>query len=97
MSQQQLAQRVLTQFEENPDSWSRVPDILERSSFPQSKVRCRSVEGIVPPPLTYLTLWHFQYIGLQILEKLVQTKWKVLPEGQRQGESFRVGQGAFVF
>ena len=27
-----------------------------------------------------------KYIGLQILEKLVQTKWKMLPEGQRQGE-----------
>ncbi|EJD06022.1 uncharacterized protein FOMMEDRAFT_18232 [Fomitiporia mediterranea MF3/22] len=68
-SEHQMAQRVLTQFEEHPDSWSRVPDILERCSFQQSK-----------------------YIGLQILEKLVQTRWKMLPEGQRQGiRNFIVG------
>ena len=31
-----------------------------------------------------------QYIGLQILEKLITTKWKTLPDGQRQGQgSFR--------
>lgn len=36
--QQQMAQHVLTQFEEHPDAWTRVPDVLERSSFPQSKV-----------------------------------------------------------
>ena len=36
--QQQLAQQVLTQFQDNPEAWTRVPDILERSSFPQTKV-----------------------------------------------------------
>jgi exportin-1 len=36
--QQQLAQQVLTRFQEHPDAWTRVPDILEHSSFPQSKV-----------------------------------------------------------
>ncbi|THH07436.1 hypothetical protein EW145_g3385 [Phellinidium pouzarii] len=68
-SEQQAAQRVLTQFEEHPESWARVPDILERSSFQQSK-----------------------YIGLQILEKVVQTRWKLLPDGERQGiRNFVVG------
>ncbi|KAH7924554.1 hypothetical protein BV22DRAFT_1012975 [Leucogyrophana mollusca] len=68
-AEQQMAQRVLTQFEEHPDSWTRVPDVLERSSFPQSK-----------------------YIGLQILEKLITTRWKTLPDGQRQGiRNFVVG------
>lgn len=68
-AEQQLAQQVLTQFQEHPDSWTRVPDILERSSFPQSK-----------------------YIGLQILEKVITTRWKSLPEGQRQGiRNFIVG------
>lgn len=38
--QQQMAQQVLTQFQEHQDAWTRVPDILERSSFPQTKV-CR--------------------------------------------------------
>lgn len=37
--QQQMAQQVLTQFQEHPDAWTRVPDILERSAFPQAKVR----------------------------------------------------------
>ncbi|KAF9476337.1 hypothetical protein BDN70DRAFT_995761 [Pholiota conissans] len=67
--EQQMAQQVLTQFQDHPDSWTRVPDILEKSSFPQAK-----------------------YIGLQILEKLITTKWKTLPEGQRQGiRNFIVG------
>ncbi|TIC33521.1 hypothetical protein E3Q02_03491 [Wallemia mellicola] len=55
-------ERVLTQFQEHPDSWQRVPAILEMSPNPQTK-----------------------YIGLQILEKLIQTKWKVLPVDQQQG------------
>ena len=36
--QQRLAQQVLTQFEEHPESWTKVPDVLERCSFQQSKV-----------------------------------------------------------
>ncbi|KAB5595615.1 Exportin-1 [Ceratobasidium theobromae] len=60
--EQKQAQLVLTQFQEHPDSWQRVPVVLETSGSMQSK-----------------------YIGLQILEKLVQTRWKILPEDQRQG------------
>ncbi|KAJ7273547.1 CRM1 C terminal-domain-containing protein [Mycena haematopus] len=68
-AEQQLAQQVLTQFQEHPDAWTRVPDILEKSTFPQAK-----------------------YIGLQILEKLITTRWKTLPDGQRQGiRNFVVG------
>ncbi|KAJ3820851.1 CRM1 C terminal-domain-containing protein [Lentinula raphanica] len=67
--EQQMAQQVLTRFEEHPDSWTKVPIILENSNFPQAK-----------------------YIGLQILEKLITTRWKTLPEGQRQGiRNFIVG------
>ncbi|THH33915.1 hypothetical protein EUX98_g342 [Antrodiella citrinella] len=67
--EQQMAQQVLTQFQENPDAWTRVPDILEKGGNPQSK-----------------------YIGLQILEKLITTRWKSLPDGQRQGiRNFIVG------
>lgn len=36
--QQQMAQQVLTQLEEHPDAWTRVPEIMERSTFQQSKV-----------------------------------------------------------
>jgi hypothetical protein len=39
--QQQMAQQVLTQFQDHPDAWTRVPDILEGSAFPQAKVRRR--------------------------------------------------------
>ncbi|QRW27605.1 nuclear export receptor CRM1 [Rhizoctonia solani] len=60
--EQKQAQAVLTQFQEHPDAWQRVPVILETSGSMQSK-----------------------YIGLQILEKLIQTRWKILPEDQRQG------------
>ncbi|KAJ7613138.1 CRM1 C terminal-domain-containing protein [Roridomyces roridus] len=68
--EQQMAQRVLTQFEEHPDSWTRVPEILEKSTFPQAK-----------------------FIGLQILERLVTTRWKALPDAQRQGiRNFIVGE-----
>ncbi|KAJ7088867.1 CRM1 C terminal-domain-containing protein [Mycena belliarum] len=68
--EQQMAQLVLTQFEEHPESWTRVPEILEKSTFPQSK-----------------------FIGLQILERLVTTRWKTLPESQRQGiRNFIVGE-----
>jgi len=41
--QQQSAQQVLTQFQDHPDAWTRVPDIMERSSFPQTKVCTISV------------------------------------------------------
>ena len=37
-SQQQMAQHVLTQLEEHPDAWTRVPEIMEKSTFQQSKV-----------------------------------------------------------
>ncbi|KAN0141347.1 CRM1 C terminal domain containing protein [Lactarius tabidus] len=66
---QQVAQQILTQFQEHPDAWTRVPDIMERSSYSQTK-----------------------FIGLQILERLVNTRWKTLPEAQRQGvRNFVVG------
>ncbi|WWD19213.1 hypothetical protein CI109_103671 [Kwoniella shandongensis] len=60
--QQQTAQRVLTQFQEHPESWQRVPAILETSQNLNTK-----------------------YIALQILEKLVTTRWKALPADQQTG------------
>ncbi|WVQ72072.1 hypothetical protein IAR50_001616 [Cryptococcus sp. DSM 104548] len=66
---QQTAQRVLTQFQENPDSWQRVPAILESSASINTK-----------------------YIALQILEKLIQVRWKTLPADQQTGiRNFIVG------
>ncbi|KAJ3967974.1 Crm1-F1 [Lentinula raphanica] len=60
--EQQAAQLALTQFQEHPDAWTRVPEILQKSTYSQTK-----------------------YIGLQILEKLISTRWKSLPDNQRQG------------
>ncbi|KAF9918887.1 Karyopherin transporter [Lobosporangium transversale] len=68
-AEHKLAQQVLTQFQENPDSWRRVDAILDNSKDPQTK-----------------------YIALQILEKLVQTRWKLLPPEQCQGiRNYTVG------
>jgi exportin-1 len=61
-NEQQMAQKLLTQFQEHPDAWTRVDYILEYSSNTTTK-----------------------YIGLQILEKLIQTRWKLLPKDQRDG------------
>ncbi|KAJ7880171.1 CRM1 C terminal-domain-containing protein [Mycena leptocephala] len=35
--EQQMAQLALTQFEEHPESWTRVPEILEKSTFPRQR------------------------------------------------------------
>ncbi|KAL7749026.1 Karyopherin transporter [Sorochytrium milnesiophthora] len=69
--QQQMAQQILTQFQENPDAWTRADAILERSQVMQSKVRAADKLAT--------------YIALQILEKLIQTKWKVLNPSDREG------------
>lgn len=58
-----MAQEILTQLKEHPDSWTRVDAILEFSKNPQTK-----------------------YYALQILEKLVSTRWKTLPREQCDGE-----------
>nr|VWO98859.1 BHLH domain-containing protein [Ganoderma boninense] len=50
--EQQLSQQVLTQFQDNPDAWTRVPDILERSSFPQTKVLSLSSRHSSPKHLS---------------------------------------------
>ncbi|KAG9012886.1 Karyopherin transporter [Tulasnella sp. 427] len=67
--QQLAAQQVLTQFQDNPDAWQRVPAIMETSSNMQSKVSVVSA----------------RFIALQIMDKLITTRWKALPEDQRGG------------
>ncbi|OLY83429.1 Exportin-1 [Smittium mucronatum] len=54
--------QVLTQFQENPDSWTKVDKILEKSTLSQTK-----------------------FISLQILEKLIQTRWKIISPEQQNG------------
>ncbi|KAK4704590.1 exportin-1, partial [Phenoliferia sp. Uapishka_3] len=67
--EQAQAQTILTQFQDHPDSWQKVPEILEQSTNSQTK-----------------------YIALQIMDKLIKSKWKILPEAQRSGiRNFIVG------
>lgn len=70
----------MTQFQENPDAWQRVPPVLETSSNLNTKVSYHN-----PPANQEVELIN-QYIALQILEKLVQTRWKTLPVDQQQGK-----------
>ncbi|KAK4049688.1 Karyopherin transporter [Microbotryomycetes sp. JL201] len=68
-AEQAQASTVLAQFQEHPDAWQRVPEILESSSNQQTK-----------------------YIALQIMDRLIKSRWKILPEDQRSGiRNFIVG------
>jgi hypothetical protein len=56
--------------------WRNLHSLKQRCATPHSTYSDRLIRD--------------QYIGLQILEKLITTKWKTLPDGQRQGQgSFR--------
>ncbi|CUM66029.1 uncharacterized protein PRCAT00003683001 [Priceomyces carsonii] len=59
---QQMAQTLLNQFQEHPESWKRSDQILSSSSNPQSK-----------------------YIALSCLNKLIQYRWRTVPENERIG------------
>ena len=61
--QQQLAQQILTQFQEHSDAWTRVPDILERSSFPQAKVRLHPAHILLWAKRTALSVHWIADIG----------------------------------
>ncbi|GAO52224.1 hypothetical protein G7K_6306-t1 [Saitoella complicata NRRL Y-17804] len=66
---QAQAQQILTQFQEHPDAWTKVDQIIEHAQNPQTK-----------------------YIALSVLDKLISTRWKILPPEQRQGiRNFIVG------
>ncbi|KAK6027115.1 Importin-beta protein [Ostertagia ostertagi] len=60
--EQKLANMILVELKENPNSWTKVDAILEYSDLAESK-----------------------YFALQILESVIQTKWKSLPLVQRDG------------
>ncbi|KDN42106.1 hypothetical protein RSAG8_06964, partial [Rhizoctonia solani AG-8 WAC10335] len=85
--EQKQAQAVLTQFQEHSDAWQRVPVVLETSGSMQSKAHPvpgtfrRMAEGSSCPR----DFGIHAVQRLQILEKLIQTRWKVLPDDQRQG------------
>lgn len=61
-AEQKEAQSVLSQFQENAESWTRADKILSNSNNAQSK-----------------------YIALSCLNKLIQYRWKTIPEDERIG------------
>jgi exportin-1 len=86
-----LAAQILPQFQEHPDAWQRVPAILQQSSSSQTKVitKLDSMSAVliaIADELSSFFLYSPQYIALQILDKLIATRWKVLPQDQQQGE-----------
>ncbi|XP_045436739.1 exportin-1 isoform X6 [Pipistrellus kuhlii] len=71
-AQQRMAQEVLTHLKEHPDAWTRVDTILEFSQNMNTKM----IRG---------TERKQQYYGLQILENVIKTRWKILPRNQCEG------------
>ncbi|KAL1923674.1 uncharacterized protein VTP21DRAFT_8654 [Calcarisporiella thermophila] len=63
-SEQQMAQQVLTQFQEHPDAWQRVDRILELSTVPQTKfIALQILEKFVQT--RWKTLPNEQRIGIR--------------------------------
>jgi hypothetical protein len=63
-----------------------VPAILESSVGGQTKVSLDQFSASYKPADLHVML-SLKYIALQILEKLIQTRWKALPVDQQQGMS----------
>lgn len=65
----------MTQFQEHPDAWTRADAILEFAQVRETKCILFSYSF----ELTIVDL------ALSILEKLIQTRWKILPREQALG------------
>lgn len=76
---QKQAQNAMNQFKENPDAWLMVDKILQEAQYPQTK--CKSRHAPLLPVYTDGTV----DLGLQVLDNVVMTRWKVLPREQCQG------------
>ncbi|KAL9542786.1 hypothetical protein PS6_009626 [Mucor atramentarius] len=77
-SDQQIAQQILTQFQDHEEAWTRADAILEKSTIPQTKL---------PSSLLILA----QFIALQIMDKFIQTRWNTLqPDGRDAIRNFIV-------
>ena len=68
--EQKQAQQIISQFQQHPDSWTRVDIILASAAVSMQT----------------------KFIALQVLERLIQAKWKILPREQCLGiRDFIVG------
>lgn len=68
------------------DAIPRAPRRMDKSTRDPRAFLVSADKSTSPPRHSLISLLILsQYIGLQILEKLILTRWKSLPEGQRQG------------
>lgn len=89
--QQRVAQEVLTTLKEHPNAWTRVDTILEYSQVNVGMViflfvgrTCIYWRAFLYRR-TFLQNQQTKYYGLQILEQVIKTRWKVLPRNQCEG------------
>lgn len=68
----------LVQFKENPESWLLVDQILKESSYPQTKCELGG-------SMTSRAKLNKIDLGLQVLDAVIMTRWRVLPQEQRNG------------
>ncbi|PIO77365.1 CRM1 protein [Teladorsagia circumcincta] len=92
--EQKLANMILVELKENPNSWTKIFDHSVTNNW---VVDHWVVESRARPPigqhwvvevdaiLEYSDLAESKYFALQILESVIQTKWKSLPLVQRDG------------
>jgi len=77
--QQKQAEATLNQFKENQDSWLLVDKILQEANYSQTKCKLHACT-------TRLLSANYNIVlGLQILDNVILTRWKVLPRDQCQG------------
>jgi exportin-1 len=79
--QHKMAQRVLTQFQEHPDAWTRADAILEYAQVRETKCKASFL-------CSSMRVNFISDLALSILEKLIQTRWKILPREQALGNAF---------
>lgn len=86
---QQLTLLAL-QFKEDPDAWLMVDKILSDAQYPQTK--CASPHRYPAVLIYFRTAPEADTcidLGLQVLDNVILTRWKVLPRDQCQGKSQR--------
>lgn len=89
--EQRVAQEVLTTLKEHPNAWTRVDAILEYSQVSDVTDVILFIyfllnNNILKNHYLYpVQNQQTKYYGLQILEQVIKTRWKVLPRNQCEG------------